>query len=280
MQRDNVLDTAKAFAILSVLVYHVVRTFVHCDFVGSFIDTYFLTLFFFVSGLLIKENKLSEGWIQKQMTHLLIPFVSCWLLYRIFVLTLNGTPIICKGSIDDAKGGYWFIFVLFLFNIMIFGLNKLMNCIPSKAIKTLILTVPFLGAATMCMLIPYDVAGYFSLMSIRRYWLFFAYGYALTNIFAKKELLKDYRYGALSCCMYMPLGLYYTTTIVSINTNFDFALWFITNLCAIHSWLFIFYKLQQYLSHRIVLNIGANTLGIYVFHYYPLHLLTQVLGGG
>lgn len=61
MQRNNVLDIAKCWAIISVLVFHVVRTFIHWEAVSSFISTYFLTLFFFISGLLVKDSKMTDG---------------------------------------------------------------------------------------------------------------------------------------------------------------------------------------------------------------------------
>lgn len=278
MQRNNVYDIAKCWAIISVLVYHVVRTFVHWEVVSSFIDTYFLSLFFFISGLLTKDVKITRGWCKKQVLHLLVPFVSCWSLYRLF-LTCFDVPFILRGALDDEKGGYWFIFVLFIFNVSIWALKSVIDKVKSIVAKYIILLLPFILAAVLCMLLPYDVAGYFSLMSIRRYWLFFAYGYTITNVWKCGAILENNRWGFLALVGYALLASYFVCSIVDVTSNFDFAVWFATNLLGVHAWLFLFSKLQKLLSIKPILNVGYNTLGIYVFHYYPLFILTNLLGG-
>lgn len=280
MLRDNVLDIAKSWAIFSVIVFHVVITFVNWESLGAFINTYFLTLFFFISGILVKEAKLSDGWCRKQVGHLLLPFLSCWLLYRLFVCGLHGSPIFAKGAIDDAKGGYWFIFVLFVFNILLYGIKRLMSISMSNIVNMAVLSLPFWIAVVLCMALPYDVAGYFSLMSVRRYWLFFVYGYAISNIWHCNSLLRNKRWGIVSCCVYVPMAVFYTMEVVSIQSNIDFAIWLATNVVAIHAYIYILYVLQKWLSSRYVLSVGMRTLGIYVFHYYPLHIIIQLVGGG
>lgn len=279
MQRNKVLDLAKSWAIFSVVVFHVVTSIVSWEGMASFINTYFLTLFFFVSGLLVKDAKLSQNWCWKQVTHLLVPFLSCWLLYRLFFYGLRGTSILSKGAIDDAKGGYWFILVLFMFNLMLYGLRMITRRIPSKTVHLALLTLPFWGAVFLCVLLPYDVAGYLSLMSVRRYWLFFAYGYSINNIWHCEDLLKDKRLGILSCCVYLPMAVFYVMEIVSVKSSFDFAFWTLTNIVAIHSLLYIFHTLQEKLCNKYILNVGMNTLGIYVFHYYPLQFICMIMGG-
>lgn len=278
MQRNNVLDIAKCWAIISVLVYHVVRTIAHWEVVSSFIDTYFLTLFFFISGLLVKGPKMTDGWYKKQVLHLLVPFVSCWALYRGF-LTLFDIPFISRGALDDAKGGYWFIFVLFLFNVFIKGLKVLSDKHDNIIVKLAVISLPFFCAVLLCSLLPYDVAGYFSLMSIRRYWLFFVYGYAITNLWKCNNILENNRVGWSSIIIYTLLVIYYVGSIVDVKSNYDFAVWFVTNVFGIHTWLFLFKKLQKALDRKVILNIGYNTLGIYVFHYFPLFILTKIVGG-
>ena len=278
IKRNNILDIAKCWAIISVLVYHVVRTIVHCEFLSSFIDTYFLTLFFFISGLLVKDSKMSVEWYNKQVLHLLVPFIACWALYRVF-LTLFEIPFISKGALDDAKGGYWFIFVLFLFNVFIKRLKIMSDKFKNITVKFIVMSLPFFCAVLLCSILPYDVAGYFSLMSIRRYWLFFVYGYAITNLWKCNSILESNRIGWSSIVIYALLSIYYVVFIGDIESNFDFAVWFLTNVSGIHAWLFLFKKLQNLLDCKVILKIGYNTLGIYVFHYFPLFILTKLIGG-
>lgn len=63
MQRNNTYDIAKCWAIVSVIVYHVINIIFYNQIIHSFIDTYFLALFFFISGLLVKDDKVK--WLAK-----------------------------------------------------------------------------------------------------------------------------------------------------------------------------------------------------------------------
>ena len=45
MQRNNTYDIAKCWAIVSVIVYHVINIIFYNQIIHSFIDTYFLALF-------------------------------------------------------------------------------------------------------------------------------------------------------------------------------------------------------------------------------------------
>lgn len=63
MQRNNTYDIAKCWAIVSVIVYHVINIIFYNQIIHSFIDTYFLALFFFISGLLASVFSFSIGFI-------------------------------------------------------------------------------------------------------------------------------------------------------------------------------------------------------------------------
>ena len=84
MQRNNTYDIAKCWAIVSVIVYHVINIIFYNQIIHSFIDTYFLALFFFISGLLVKDDKVKcKGWLKMKAVQLLIPFIcififKCW----------------------------------------------------------------------------------------------------------------------------------------------------------------------------------------------------------
>ena len=73
MQRNNTYDIAKCWAIVSVIVYHVINIIFYNQIIHSFIDTYFLALFFFISGLLVKDDKVKcKGWLKMKAVQLLI----------------------------------------------------------------------------------------------------------------------------------------------------------------------------------------------------------------
>ena len=72
MQRNNTYDIAKCWAIVSVIVYHVINIIFYNQIIHSFIDTYFLALFFFISGLLVKDDKVKcKGWLKMKAVQLL-----------------------------------------------------------------------------------------------------------------------------------------------------------------------------------------------------------------
>lgn len=73
MQRNNTYDIAKCWAIVSVIVYHVINIIFYNQIIHSFIDTYFLALFFFISGLLVKDDKVKcKGWLKMKAVQLLM----------------------------------------------------------------------------------------------------------------------------------------------------------------------------------------------------------------
>ena len=116
MQRNNTYDIAKCWAIVSVIVYHVINIIFYNQIIHSFIDTYFLALFFFISGLLVKDDKVKcKGWLKMKAVQLLIPFICIFIFNRLYYHFLEGSSIWSQKSIDDSKSGFWFIFSLFCF---------------------------------------------------------------------------------------------------------------------------------------------------------------------
>lgn len=83
MERKNYYDIAKFIAILSVIIYHVENYLIDNQIIYSFINTYFLSLFFIISGLLLKSEKsLQKGWLKRQaVSQVDVTFLH--LLYRI-----------------------------------------------------------------------------------------------------------------------------------------------------------------------------------------------------
>lgn len=92
MQRNNTYDIAKCWAIVSVIVYHVINIIFYNQIIHSFIDTYFLALFFFISGLLVKDDKVKcKGWLKMKAVQLLIPFICIFIFNRLYYHFLEGS---------------------------------------------------------------------------------------------------------------------------------------------------------------------------------------------
>ena len=135
MQRNNTYDIAKCWAIVSVIVYHVINIIFYNQIIHSFIDTYFLALFFFISGLLVKDDKVKcKGWL----VQLLIPFICIFIFNRLYYHFLEGSSIWSQKSIDDSKSGFWFIFSLFCFLLTTKFCTILINASNSHSSSALI----------------------------------------------------------------------------------------------------------------------------------------------
>lgn len=142
----------------------------------------------------------------------------------------------------------------------------------------MVLISPFFIVTILCSILPYEIAGYFSLMSFRRYWLFFVYGY-IVNSYWKVDTVVLRKVLPYSSLCYITMSLYYIFIVKDISSNFDFAIWFVTNFVGCHFWLLLIERFKVLFSKNIILNIGRSTLGIYLFHYYPLRWCTIAMGG-
>ena len=279
MKRNNVYDIAKCWAIFSVIVYHVINIIYNNQPIHSFVDTYFLTLFFFISGLLTKKEKVSQdGWLKKQTIPLLVPFSTVFLLYRVYQHYVSGFPIFSSLAFDDSKSGFWFILTLYCFFLTIKLLLYVLRRVNNIMLHFAILAAPFFVVAVLCLLLSYDVAGYFSLMSFRRYWLFFIYGYAISNYYDYNKLVLNRYVRYLSLPLYIILASVYVLKVQDVSSNLDFLIWLLANFAGCHFYIVLFEWFKEPLSKGIILSTGQNTLGIYLLHYFPLSCSKLILG--
>lgn len=279
MKRNNVYDIAKCWAIFSVIVYHVINIIYNNQPIHSFVDTYFLTFFFFISGLLTKKEKVSQdGWLKKQTIHLLVPFVTVFILYRVYQHFVSGFPIISLKAFDDSKSGFWFLLTLYCFFVTLKLHLFILQKIKSNLTQIAILIMPFLIVAALCLVLSNEMSGYLSLMSYRRYWLFFAYGYIISNYYDYDKLVANKAFQYLSVPAYLVFATLYIVKVQDISTNLDFVIRILANFTGCHFWIIIFEKFKDKLSKDIILNVGKNTLGIYLLHYFPLSGAKLLLG--
>ena len=126
MKRIDYIDIAKCFAILCVVIGHVLcydlYGFDHAWKKSSlmrFIYSFHMPLFIFLSGLVsvtIIERKFFINDIVKRMHTLLAPFA---IVGGIYSLCINGN---FQFLFDDMKDGYWYLWVLFAFYLFSYPL--------------------------------------------------------------------------------------------------------------------------------------------------------------
>lgn len=276
MERNKSLDVVKCIAVISVIIYHITEITGNLI-LKSFINTYFLSIFFFVSGYLINRDKICLEWIRRKFVYLIIPFFVGAVCLQIFagILRKSWYNDAFSFVIDDAKGGYWFLFVLFFFFCILAIILKVENVCKSIFIKFIVLTIPFFIATISSFMLPDFICSTLSIYSFRRYWLLFIFGYLMKNY--SKIGIENPNIGRISLALYIPLSIYYSFTIRELQSNVDFLFWLLVNVLSIHAWLFISHVCETKFSLKKMTMIGTNTLGIYVFQFYPILLCKQYL---
>lgn len=84
-------DVTKAFAIFSVIAYHVAKC-MHLETISTFLDTFFLSLFFFISGLWLDDIRRFKDLIKiikDNSVRLILPFFICITLYSYFQIIIR-----------------------------------------------------------------------------------------------------------------------------------------------------------------------------------------------
>ncbi|MDL2330447.1 acyltransferase family protein [Odoribacter sp. OttesenSCG-928-A06] len=266
-------DIAKCWAIFSVIIYHVARV-MHLELVEVFANTYFLSLFFFISGLWLSRSLESKfvPLLRKNLLHLLLPFFICMTLYSAFQIILKGGDIreLFAYFWSDSKGGGWFLLVLFIFILVAKCCDSIVKVLKIKSwiVKILLFVLPLMIVLLLISILPEKIYSLLSLPSFRRYWLLFVAGYFVAglwgvNIFQRKIIL------FLSTLGYGVCAFYYTLYVRELHSNVDFVVWLITNVLGCFFYLSFFDYLSRKLGDtRKLVEIGKNTLGIYLLHYF------------
>ncbi len=266
--RIDYLDIVKGFAITSVILYHVASPLEY-HITRDYINTYFLSLFFFVSGYLsIGKSFVSstiKTYLKNKARTLLVPFFACAILnflYRRFVLLETHEFFL----FSDAKGGYWFVLVLFYYFALLkifFTLFKIFE----NHFRFVSLLIPFCIVVVLGKILPINLYYFFSLSAFRRFYLIFIFGvsfrYFSINLSSKYIV-------AVSSLAYIVLVFLFVDRMTFFKSEFDFILWLLTNMSGCVFWINICRWLSPPLS--FIRSLGVNSLGIYVLHYFYFQL--------
>ena len=265
-QRIDYIDVAKGFAILSVVLYHVASPLGY-HVLRDFINTYFLSLFFFISGLLSIGKSFDSStiysYLKKKTKVLLVPFVVCGIanhLYRNFILSENHDFFI----ITDAKGGFWFLLVLFYYFVTLKMLFSLFHISQIRS-RFFVLFIPFIFVVLLSKILSADWYYLLSLSSYRRYYLVFLFGvfFRFYSIDFSKKLM------VISTFAYLSLIYFFLDHMTFFKSEIDYFIWLFTNMVGCILWLNICKLLRKPLS--FLCKFGVNSLGIYVLHYFFFH---------
>jgi len=287
------LDTLRAIGIFFVVLVHTGR--VHDSFILIYIKSFFIPLFFFISGLFAKESFYNDSFInilKKLGKRLLIPYIFFGLVSYFFWLLLlrhfKDQPFdpfksllgLLYGSGSGNWLSYnialWFFTCLFMVQIIFYFLIRASHQKSNRV---------FFPFFLFCLsALGYVVTTYITSPSSRLPWsldialtatVFYGVGYLLqpyilTNLFVK------WRWAAIFT--FLILSILFTT----INTTVEFYVgvygnylyFYIAAFSGILFWTHLAYLIRP---NRLFSAVGQNTLVIFSTHLLVIPCLTGFL---
>ena len=257
-ERNIALDYAKGFAILLVVIYHI---YGYTDsYKGSFIflfcQTVQLPIFFFISGILTAKNPTINVNIYKKATRLLVPFL---IFYTIWCI-INYKDLY-SFILNEFKGGYWFVLVLFEM-MAIYAISFKISNHFQMDINIILIGVIF--ALTIYKFFSpkeFLLNTIFSLNLLWHYMPFFYLGVIYPKI-CKIFMLK---YIIIYIIIFSFTQFYY----------FKFQIALIIPLCNLFSLLLFttlfFNNIRPF--EKMISTTGKYSLQIYLLHFFPIYLL-------
>lgn len=277
-KRIEYIDALRGFTIFLVVLNHVALTCLNVDLsLPSFHKFFFqvrMPMFFLISGFVLYKNDVV--WNTTQIVYFFkkkipVQLISPLIFFMVYMFVTKIDFI--DGIFNDAKYGYWFTFVLFIY----FVINALVRyCFRGRLADYVLL---FIG---VCLLpanwpplldylpVPKDIICFFSFP----HWHFFFYfvlGNLLKKYYNQVQVLLDGRW-LLPLCIFFYFIVNGFKSAIPVNKLVLGTLLSISGLVILFSF---FYKNQRVFSKvtrlgKVMQYVGRRTLDIYLIHYFLL----------
>ena len=275
--RLEYIDLARAIAVISVIAYH----FPCIDQLWglhTFINTYFLTLFFFLSGWLMHLS-VKKQWILKKVMRLLVPLVSFSLIFIPTIAFIKGSSVLDIFNAmmhEDSKGGYWFVYTLFSAMILIWSGHYIYRKLQlPKWAYALILVIPWLIACGLSILLPNEISQLLSISSFRRYYLFILLGMTMQNDTIRTYSMRNDCY-VVFCILYIIFIVLSLVKFPCVNSNLSFGVWTLTNIFGCLSIVESCRRICNRMSMpQWIIGLSHDSLGIYLCQFIILRATQQ-----
>ena len=304
------IDDLKGVAIFLIVFGHVLATFVNMtsgriqcvsNNIFKFIYSFHVPLFFLVAGLTFSTHDNFIAFFKKKFFRLMIPYYAwgffCAVLYAVMGQFVAGEiaevsttssfasktmigqwyipilSILHAGAWPDGKGFcfngvLWFLPVLFCLEILYYWLIRLIKDKEWTIVLAAVALCILLWASSLI-----NVIFPFNLPCLIRYFPFIAFGHWLSDYVLEKSHLRL----NLPIVVASPIGGYFIMSRFFPIARNDAAYWV--------DWVFIALLLCVLLLFFAKLNLfcwfsflAPWTIGIMLFHKFPLVLLQLVLG--
>lgn len=261
--RLDYIDIAKGFAILTVLIGHILIYDVYgfndawnFSKLVKLIYSFHMPLFIFLSGLVIstpnKYNDIKDD-VYKRFRLLIVPFFIIGSIYS-FIIESNLSFVF-----NEMKYGYWYLLILFyyyLFNYLSIKIKRY----PIVIVYVFVCLIFWKGISYLNQFINNDIKNIFSTNLFILYFPYFMIGSIIKKI------------GLYNIFSISPV-VYFIILLITKNINIPYIdyinntllILFIISICKIIS------EARSNITN-ILSIIGKDSLYLYVFHYFFLNL--------
>lgn len=257
-QRIQYIDRLKGVLILLVVSGHLIGFALKQKPDPIFLnvlDSFQMPMFMFLSGLVISKPPSIKKSIIKFVS-LIMPVLTIGILFSLYRF-----KTIEHLFFDNMKVGYWYLFVLAEFYLVMSFFN--IKIIKEKKGGDIIFAFfIYLGIALINKISSPTINGLFSFRQCYAYWPWFVFG-VITNKYKLIELLFKNNW-IYTICIILAIP-----TLYAILHGQSY-LMKLANICPIVILLYIFSKRENYSSSvtNELSRIGRHTLDIYIYHFF------------
>ena len=270
--RIEYIDIAKGIGMILVVVGHSISA---KSFLGIWICSFHMPLFFFISGLCFNDKKHPAflPFLKKRIQMLLLPCFYFSLAYS-FLSTILLDNYSFSRWLHGFSPGLWFVFVLFISELIYWFINR----VPSKLLKCTLLIISF---GIGCLLSQQHVTLPYNLCSVFAATFFYGLGHLFkeqVNLLVKIPLTPSL---FIACTLLLIPGIvvFFTGKSIGMSDNVIpnpallYCLIAIMGTCG--TLIFSTYNYGE--LKKILLFIGNNTLTILGTHIFFISLSSQYI---
>lgn len=292
-KRIEYIDAIRGFTMILVVFSHIniFSLDITNSFVNSIFVSFFMPLFFFISGfvgfkLMAWDKNTYLAMTKNKFLHQLVPTLILGIIYTCVYLT-NCNLMDFIGN--SAKLGYWFTIVIFEMYFIFYTLNLcLYNSNVKRFEKRLFISLVLLSILSFCLWIIFTkfsnkLVDAFCLLNLCKFFPYFAFGIICSMNKDLFHRILENKYFTFVIILLFCIGFYVNRFYLSIPSNvIIILLWFIvTFLIGFAGLLIVYNTFRVYKDSfssdkkigRMLQYIGKRTLEIYLLHYFLLPTL-------